>query len=221
MIVSESSGKARELVPAGNHMGRCVWLIDVGSHISKQWGKTSRKVLIGFELPKVRRVFNEEKGEEPALLSSQYTASLSDKAMLRADLESWRGRKFTADELKGFDLKNILGKAGLVNVVHTEHEGKHYDNIKTITPLMEGMTCPPRETETIHFELDAPNWDVYRKLPEWVQKKIESSPEWGKPEYMDDRPADIGQGSNVSHDNGFSGPGHEAENLDDLDEVPF
>ena len=47
-------------------------------------------------------VFNLEKMDsgEPFLVWKRYTLSLGDKATLRAHLEAWRGRKFTADELE-------------------------------------------------------------------------------------------------------------------------
>jgi len=68
-----------------------------------------------------------------------YTASLSDKAKLRAMLETWRARKFTADELRGFDLEAVLGANCQIQVVHnTGDEGKRYANVQAVVPPSRG-----------------------------------------------------------------------------------
>ena len=59
------------------------------------------------------------KGEmKPRAISETYTNSLGEKANLRKMLENWRGRAFTQEEMDGFDLRNVLGKACMISVVH-------------------------------------------------------------------------------------------------------
>jgi hypothetical protein len=70
---------------------------------------------------------------KPFTVSKFYTASLGEKANLRADLKNWRGRDFTDEELAGFEAKNILGKPCMLSVVETESEGKTYSNIANNT----------------------------------------------------------------------------------------
>ena len=41
-----------------------------------------------------------------------YTLCLHERAALRKDLESWRGRKFTEQELDGFDLEKLDRRGG-------------------------------------------------------------------------------------------------------------
>lgn len=76
------------------------------------------------------------KGEEkPRIISKEYTLSLSDKATLRRDLESWRGQRFSDDDIYvvGFDLQNILGKPCQITVGHnTSKTGKTYADIAGI-----------------------------------------------------------------------------------------
>jgi hypothetical protein len=67
-----------------------------------------RKIRLTFELPTELKVFDEEKGEQPTVLGKKYTLSLSEKAFLRKDLESRRGKQFTEEEMKGFDIAKLV-----------------------------------------------------------------------------------------------------------------
>ena len=57
---------------------------------------------------------------KPFLISRRYSLSLHEKSSLRRDLESWRGRAFTQEELRGFDLEVLIGVGCLVSVVHEQ-----------------------------------------------------------------------------------------------------
>jgi hypothetical protein len=81
---------------------------------------------------------NPENGK-PFSCSKKYTASLNEKATLRHDLESWRGRAFTQEELKGFDLEKVIGVNAQVMVMHNTKDGKTYANVATVTPLGKGQ----------------------------------------------------------------------------------
>jgi hypothetical protein len=101
---------------------------------SAQWGGGLRDV--------IRLVWEiDELGADgqPFTVSQKYTASLHEKSRLRHDLESWRGRKFTTEELKGFDVENVLGANCQINVVHATKEGKTYANIASIVPQAKGQ----------------------------------------------------------------------------------
>jgi len=70
------------------------------------------------------------------VVTNTYTASLNEKANLRRDLESWRGRPFTAEELQGFDLEKVVGKPCMLNLVaKTTAKGKTWTGIAAIMPL--------------------------------------------------------------------------------------
>jgi hypothetical protein len=45
----------------------------------------------------------------PFAMFKNYTLSWSEKANLRLDLQSWRGKPFTQEEMRRFDLETILG----------------------------------------------------------------------------------------------------------------
>lgn len=79
--------------------------------------------------------------KQPFQASQIYTASLHEKAKLRQHLEAWRGRKFTQDELRGFDLENLVGANCQLQIVHNlGNNGKTYANVQAVVPLGKGQT---------------------------------------------------------------------------------
>lgn len=181
MILKENGGgKEFEQASSGNHIARCVGLIDLGTQQSEYQGKTTyaRKIVVRFELPNELMAEGDYAGK-PFLVSKFYTASLSEKANLRKDLESWRGRPFTDKELMGFDSKNLLDKPCMVNVVHTE-KGKA--KIASIAPVPKGMDIPPRINEVLFFSLESSEFKqaTYDGLAEFYKGEIQKSPEWAE-----------------------------------------
>jgi len=68
-----------------------------------------------------------------------YTLSLHERAALRKDLESWRGRKFTEIELDGFDLERLIGVNAQVQVTQDlSDDGTTYANVSTVVPPGKG-----------------------------------------------------------------------------------
>lgn len=177
MIVASSGGDFKP-IPEGSYTATCVRVIDLGTQVTTWQGsdKTQRKVLVAWEVPEVEV---EHEGEvKPALIMTRYTASLADKANLRKHLEAWRGRKFTADELRGFDLKNVLGKPCFLQVLHSEDGA--YANVAAIMALPKGSTVPEPHHPLIHFSLDDGDFDpaIYDSLSPKLQETIAQSPEY-------------------------------------------
>lgn len=167
--------------PSGNHVARCVRVIDLGLQTSTgQFGtKIQHKIMLTWELPTELHVFKEENGPEPFMVSSEYTLGLNEKANLRKDLESWRGRPFTADELDGFNVDKLLGVPCLLNVVHKVAANKNvYANVKGITPLPKGFACPPVINPIVKYEIEMGQNDIFQKLPEWIRNKILACEDW-------------------------------------------
>lgn len=114
--------------PEGLHQAVCVDVVDLGI-VSTAWGDKP-KVRIVWQVdevdPQVGRRFD---------IRGMYTLSLSDKANLRKHLESWRGRKFTPVELRGFDLENLIGVNCQLQVIHNiSDEGRTFANVQAIVP---------------------------------------------------------------------------------------
>lgn len=92
---------------------------------------------------KVRLVFQlDEKMPDgrPYLASRSFGATLNERGTLRPFLEAWRGKKFTTDELRSFDLEALIGVNAIIQILHEQKNGKTYDNIQTAMKLMKGMT---------------------------------------------------------------------------------
>ena len=123
MILTNS--QTFEAAPAGLHPARLYRLIDLGTQTGDYQGKPTkaRKLLLSFEL------LGEDKMSDgkPFSISRRFTASLSDKAALRAFINQWRGKSLTDDEVKqGYDISRLMGQYGFLNLSESERDGKTY-----------------------------------------------------------------------------------------------
>ena len=175
LIVKENENVGFEIIPEGTFIATCVGLYDIGAQYSERYDKSTEKIVIAWELPEV--TYENGAGEVlPRIISNTYTSSLGEKANLRRDLEAWRGRAFTKEELAGFDLRNILGKPCMVQVVHSKNGEKTYANIKAIMKMHASMPVPEIASELLCFDLDDEGWEMQmEKLPEWIQNKVKES----------------------------------------------
>lgn len=135
--VSAGSGSTFAPCPQGVHQAVCCDVVDMGN-LETVWNgqkKIKHVVRIVWQVEELM-----EDGK-PFLVQSRYTASLHEKARLRKDLESWRGRTFTEPELQSFDLEVLLGVNCLLNVVQAKStkNGNTYANVTAVMPLKKGM----------------------------------------------------------------------------------
>ncbi len=118
--------------PEGLHHAVCVDVVDLGI-VKSAFG----------DKPKVRIVWQIEEQNEAGhryTARKQYNLTLHEKATLRKDLEAWRGRKFTEDELHGFDLEKLLAANCQIQVVHDiSDEGTIYSNVQAIVPAPKNV----------------------------------------------------------------------------------
>lgn len=177
LTVSEGASGTYSPPEAGTFAARCIGLIDLGTQTTTYEGeaKSAHKLLVQFELcdPDNRR----DDGTRHTI-SKRFTASLHPKAALRQFLESWRGRPFTPEELRGFDLPKLLGQPCLLGLVHAEKDGKTFANVSSAMRLPKGMAAPQGELELVQFDLSAPDWQVFALLPQRLQDQIASAPEY-------------------------------------------
>ena len=184
LTASSKGGGDFQLAPVGNHIARCVQVIDLGTQRDSFEGKPKimHKVRISWELPEEKAVFDEEKGEEPFLVSKEYTLSLSDRANLRHDLESWRGRDFTEKELEAFDIDKLLGAPCMLNVIHKKSAKKRdYVAITSVTRLPKSVKpkdVPKQILPSVKYMIEDGRNDVFKALPDFIKAKIMVSEEW-------------------------------------------
>ena len=169
MIVKKSQDV--EQPEGGSYPGTCCRVIDIGTQRGSFKGEDTvrRQVILGFEL--------DEKNSEgkPFLVTAFFTASLHEKAKLRAVLESWRGAPFTDVELEGFDLKKLMGHGALI--VLTKGENKKA-KITGISKLPKGTRGPKLTYPEIYFSLDEFDQKVFDGLSDGLKKIIEKAPEY-------------------------------------------
>lgn len=186
-VASDNGGGDFKKVPQGVHMARCYSLIDMGTQLvrSQHGDKELHKIRIAWEL------FGEDdEGKpltierdnvvSPMTINKSYTLSLNEKANLRKDLESWRGRAFTDEEAKGFDISKLLNVYCMINVTHSETNGKTYANVASITPIPSALknAKPEPVHEIVTFDLDNPDWAVFDSFHDKLKEAIKSSPEF-------------------------------------------
>lgn len=173
LIVNGSSAASFDPIEEGTHVAVCYMLVDLGMQYSEQYKTKSRKVLIGWEIPD--ETIELEDGPHPRTLSKQYTASLNESANLRQDLAAWRGRDFTGEELEAFDLRSIVGKTCLINVVHKQNNGKTYANIQSIMALPKGMPKAKISDKAMVYDIDHDPPEAVDLLPKWIQDRVKKS----------------------------------------------
>lgn len=174
LTITATDSTEFELPPAGATAARCCAVIDLGSQQSTYQGETKAqaKILLTFELAELRS------DGTPHRVSRRMTASLHKKAQLRAFLEQWRGRAFTDEELRAFNVGKLLNAPCLLNLVHIERAGKQYANILSVSPVPRGMTAPELSEKPLLFDLSAPDWQVFAGLSSRMQETIAASPEY-------------------------------------------
>lgn len=175
LFVNEGAGTTIPLLAEDVYPAVCCMLVDLGEQYSERFNNTQRKVLISWELPGEKL----DNGETRRL-SNTYTASLNSKGNLRKDLISWRGRDFTVEELKKFDLRNIVGAPCMLSVIHkVGQDGNKRAVIGGIMKLPKGMARPEPTGEPVVFDLDDPGAESkMANLPEWIQTRIKESETW-------------------------------------------
>ena len=142
-IFAKSSGGTQYApAPSGTFAAVCVDVVDMGL-VKVSWGgkeKSQHKITIVWQI-------DEERDDgKPHAVRKRYTLSLHEKAQLRKDLEAWRGRPFTDEELQGFDVETVLGVGAMIGIVHSTKDGNTYANVASVSKMPRGMSAPsPRD----------------------------------------------------------------------------
>jgi len=186
MLISENSTeRSYKLVPAGTHMAICYGIVDLGTQAYSYQGeqKQARQCRVLWEL------HGEDADGQPLTLddgrplslSQRYTLSLAEKAKLRKTLISWRGREFTAAELRGFDLRTIIGEPCMLTVTHAVKGDKTFANVDTVTAVpaaLKKLGLPELVNKKTYFSFGYFNQDEFDALTEGLKRVIIQSPEW-------------------------------------------
>lgn len=198
--VKQSEGGADfKPLEAGTYVARCFGVVVTGTHDAEYQGRKYKRSLVRlqWELPDEMEDFGQGK-LEPRVIGKKYTNSLgggSKPSALRGHLEAWRGRPFTPEELKGFELTNLIGVPCILTVTNeAKQDGSgNYAAVAAVGKLMKGQTCPLAITKPVLYHVDELSEGSFATLPEWIQKEIQGSDEWKRKVAMAPNPSQPAQ----------------------------
>ena len=217
-IIASTNSTPKELIEAGNYVARCYQMIQIGTvtEVINGDSKLLQKVRIGWELPTEMKVFKEENGPEPLVVNEEYTLSLGEKANLRKMLASWRGKDFTVDEAKSFDITVLIGKACMLNIIHKPSKSdptKIYSKIGSVSNVPKGLNVPLAILPKFELSYDKFDYNMFNTLPDFIKDRMKQSTEFKA--LTDDIPAPC-------HEDGMPAPVRDQQgNVMASDDLPF
>lgn len=226
IIVSASEGSSYKPIEEGTYMALCYGLIDVGDVYSEKYDKCSPKFMILWELVGAGTVTIDGR-EFNRTVSNTYSKSLGTKSNLRKDLRAWRGREFTEEELKKFDMVNILGAPCQIQIINQTVNGKTFSNIAAIMNLPKGMPKPQATQDIVQWDFEDHKIgdEAWNMIPAWIKNLIESNETYqyittGNPGHLgENRLAEIRE--TLAYKSWREENGDFPEATDDDDELPF
>lgn len=173
MIASDNGGQVIEKLENGVYTAVSSAIIDLGLQKNEQFKKIQRKFMMIWTIIGEEVEINGEK--QPRTISKEYSFSLNEKSTLRKDLQAWRGKPFSEEELQGFNILAVLNKACQLQIILEEKNNKKYNNIAGIMSLPKGSNVPKLE-DTYYFDMEnVETWENYCKIPNWIQEKIKKA----------------------------------------------
>lgn len=160
-LVIKDDGKSFEPVPTGTFRAVCVGVFDLG--IRETFYGEKHQIFIRWETEeKIQE--GDNKGKR-FCVNKFYTKNLGSESNLRKDLESWRGKPYTVEELKaGINIGAVVGKSCLLSILHTKKDDKVIAKISAISSL-------PKGTEPLIAD------EILKEEPEWLTKLKGRMPE--------------------------------------------
>jgi hypothetical protein len=167
-FMTEADSKPKLVYPEGMIQAVCVGVYDLGIQRTEYKGKTreNRACILMFEI-------DHENDGHRMLISKRYNSiTLSNevnyKSGLQKDLESWRGRAFSEEQIQeGVDLYELYGINCMLNI---QKSNTGYYNIVSIVGKIKSLP-----------NLD-PHRPVSEPIPDWIVKIIDKQIVRGNPE---------------------------------------
>lgn len=159
----------RELIPSGTHAARCARVIEIGKQYSKQFDNESNKVIIVLSLPHVLVDVNGE--EKQAFISNPFGITISNSD--RSSMKQYTRALDPKGEAKS--LGDFLGKECQVLVSHRKKDDKTYSRLDSVAAILPGFPVPELDTEPMWFRWQAPDPEVWKKLPDFQKQLIKEA----------------------------------------------
>lgn len=173
LVISEEQSESKyPTIPLGVSKARCVSVIDLGTQENNWQGEISwkRQVLFEWEVPE-----HTNNNSEPLTISKFYNVSFFEKSNLSKDLTSWKGKPFSPQEKKQFNMGDMLGQTCQIQIMEKDN-GKQ--QIVSIMPLKEPMTEQYHKSKLFSIE-DYQNdrKEVFNQIREGIRNIILRSKE--------------------------------------------
>ena len=173
-----------ELLAEDTYQVVCYAVYDLGTWFHEGlYPGNRREVVLIFEIPSERIDVEDSEGKKqnlPRAISKRYTFSMSTKANLRKEMETWRGKGFSDLQAADFDFNSLLGANAIIQVIHKQSKDgeKTYAQIASITKLLKNMETLKPENMISFYTTEDKTLEFPETMPEWVQNIIKESHEY-------------------------------------------
>lgn len=177
---SQENRVEQPIIEADVYPGRLVQIIDFGLQAQKpfqgQEKKPVQEIMLTYELSDCFMVDEEgnELEDKPRWVSEvlPFYGLFADKAK-----STQRYKAFDPTEEFEGDFSKCIGLPCNITIVNNKKGDKVYTNVANVAAMAarKAAALPELKNEPKVFDLDAPDLEVFNKLPKWIQEKIQSN----------------------------------------------
>lgn len=175
---NQGSSKEYELLEASTYPARVVAVVELGMQTMLPWaGKEkppAQKILFTYEF--VDEFLKDEDGQDdtgkPRWLSESMPIYSLEAEKAKSTIRYF---SMDPDQVFGGDFAALIDLPVMVTVIQDPgRDGKVRNRISGVARMRakDADKCPALVNEANVFDLDAPDMEVYNRLPQWVQKML-------------------------------------------------
>jgi len=167
-IIVKSS--PRKVLNTGRYQGILRGIYDVGTHYSEKFGKSSRRLVLSWEI-----VGQKLDDGSPYTMSKTFTYSLNQKATLREAAEAMLDRPLVEKEIReGVNIATLIGKNCELRIQQRETDAGPSASIKGFLELPKSAKRY-RPTDTCVFRI---GMEIPEGTPQFIRDMITKSDEY-------------------------------------------
>lgn len=172
----------KDLIKPGSYPVRIYSIIVMGTHLDNYKGveKRNEKVRITFELPTQMKVFKEENGLQPRVISQEFNLSLFEKSNFRQMVDA-TGLVIPIGEdgYLQFNIWDLIGRTCILSIGRKMSEkGNEYNTINSYAQMIDGMTIDEQHNDTFVYDVSQHDAESFNRLPDFLKEKIMDSDEY-------------------------------------------
>ena len=139
IIAKEPEGNF-EQIETGTYQAVCAEVIDLGMREQKSFSESDPSTVLKHKITIVWELNEQKSDGKKFVFSKEYSLTLHEKATLRKDLDAWRGIAFTAEQLQGFDVENVIGANCMITISAYDRKGiGDGRKITAVSKTMKGL----------------------------------------------------------------------------------